>query len=140
MRSLAVSVLMLAACATQVSRPPERIAGCWIERSAVSLGVSTMRWFPDPNHPEVLIGDYLSYPVVGPPQPRIYTLTRGEPWRFCHVGRTGGDQCWDVAQGDSGSLEGGRAFIDLHNERLRIAILDGRIERVIFQGARDGCD
>jgi hypothetical protein len=45
-----------------------------------------------------------------------------------------------VATGNSGSLEGGRAFIDIHRDRLRIAILDGRVERVIFQGARDGCD
>jgi hypothetical protein len=45
-----------------------------------------------------------------------------------------------VARGEGGSLEGGRAFIDTHGERLRIAVVGDGPERVIFQGRRDGCD
>lgn len=134
-----VAALMLAACATTANEPPDRVAGCWIERTSRG-GAATIRWFPDPNRPEVLVGNYLAYPGAGPTYQRTYTLSRGDPWRFCHISSSGAERCWDVAHGDSGSLEGGRVFIDLHSERLRIALLDGAVERVIFQGARDGCD
>jgi hypothetical protein len=45
-----------------------------------------------------------------------------------------------VAQGESGSLEGGRAFIDAFSDRLRISVVGDGDERTIFQGRRDGCD
>jgi hypothetical protein len=140
MRSLAAAAaLLLAACATTANEPPGQLHGCWIERAARSE-TATMRWFPDPNRPEVLVGNYLAYPGAGPTFSRTYTLMPGEPPQFCHVPAAGEERCWQVAEGSSGSLEGGRAFIDIHGERMRIAILDGSVERVIFQGARDGCD
>lgn len=137
MRHLAAAFLLMG-CATALP-PPERIDGCWISRSEHG-GAETMRWLPDPAQPGVLVGHYLSYPDV-PDSARTYTLTPdGDGWRFCEAQAEGGDQCWAVAQGSSGSLEGGRAFIDAHAGRLRIAILDGAFERLIFQGERDGCD
>ncbi|MEZ6023847.1 MAG: hypothetical protein R3C16_10655 [Hyphomonadaceae bacterium] len=46
-----------------------------------------------------------------------------------------------MAQGRSGSLQGGRAFIDASGERLRIAVVsEAGAERIIFNGRRDGCD
>jgi hypothetical protein len=137
MRSLVAAVFLLAACAT-MSAPPDQVQGCWIERTARDEA-HTMRWFPDPERPGYLVGDYLSYPNTS--DARRYTLARvGEGWNFCQAPAAGEQRCWPVASGTSGSLEGGRAFIDVHNDRLRIAILDGRFERVIFNGARDGCD
>jgi hypothetical protein len=138
MRSFAAATLLLAACATVPDEPSERVAGCWIERS--DRGAVTMRWLADPSRPDVLVGEYLTYPTSGTQMARTYTLTRAEPWTFCHVPAGGDQRCWQVAQGSSGSLEGGRVFIDVHRERLRIAIADGSIERVVFQGERDGCD
>jgi hypothetical protein len=58
-------------------------------------------------------------------------------WRLC---RTDGDaHCWDVAQGEGGSLAGGRAFIDRSGDSLRIAVIGDGSERVIFQGVREAC-
>ena len=61
---------------------------------------------------------------------------RGEGWALCEVGGA----CWTVAEGEGGSLEGGRAFIDASDESVRISIVHDGVEREIFQGARDGCD
>jgi hypothetical protein len=99
-----------------------------------------MRWFPDADRPEVMVGSYLAYPNAA--APRTFTLGPGSDGQpaLCQVPASGEQRCWPVARGSSGSLEGGRAFIDIGGDRLRIAILDGSTERVIFQGARDGCD
>jgi hypothetical protein len=48
-------------------------------------------------------------------------------------------RCWRVAEGDGGSLEGGRAFIDAHGDRLRITVLGDGPEHLIFYGRRQGC-
>jgi hypothetical protein len=137
MRSLAAA-LLLAGCVT-ANAPPDHIEGCWIERTARG-GAATMRWFPDNERPEVIVGHYLSYP--GSDTRRTYTLAPiGDGnWNFCFVQSSGEQRCWAVARGQGGSLQGGRAFIDIHGERIRIAIIDGSVERVVFQGVRDGCD
>lgn len=131
-----VACLLVAACAT-LPTPDERVRGCWIDRDDFST--VTMRWLPDREAPGALQGDWLEYRRNGETQPREYALEpRGEGWALCLRG--GGAACWQVAQGDGGSLEGGRAFIDAGRDRLRIAVHSGGREEVIFEGRRDGCD
>lgn len=135
MRAFAAA-LCVAACAT-LPPPNERVAGCWIARD--DFGATTMRWLPDRERPGVLAGDWLRYQRNGAATARSYTLAQeGEGWRLCLTGANA--QCWDVAQGEGGSLEGGRAFIDAGRDRLRIAVHSGGREDVIFSGRRDGCD
>lgn len=136
MRALA-ALLLLSACATTPVSPPERLAGCWIERSNVG-GAVTMRWLPDAAGG--LRGDLLRYSTSGTSSRARYGL-RPQPdggYLLCRMGAD--DTCWRVAQGDGGSLEGGRAFIDSYGDRLRISVIDANGQRVIFQGRRDGCD
>ncbi len=99
-----------------------------------------MRWFADQHHAGALHGDKLVYSAEGPGENAQYRLEpRGESWTLCQL-EAAGERCWQVAQGQEGSLEGGRAFIDAHGENLRIAILGDGAERIVFQGVRDGCD
>ena len=139
MRALLAAVLV-ASCATAVAPPPNRLAGCWIDRKPDNTAV-TMRWLPDPEVPGALRGDRMSYTPQGVGEDRgSYTLRQEagtEAWMLCNLTA---ERCWQVAEGESGSLEGGRAFIDATRERLRISLIDGAVERIIFQGARDGCD
>ncbi|MGD9965136.1 MAG: hypothetical protein AB7T59_01300 [Hyphomonadaceae bacterium] len=141
MRTAAALFLFLAGCAsTAPDRPPnERIRGCWINRD---VGATTMRWLPDRARPEVLAGSRQVYRQTGAPQVTRYTLEPSdEGFSFCELDAAGAaTKCWRVAEGQSGSLEGGRVFIDTHGERLRISLLGDGPERTIFQGRRDGCD
>lgn len=136
MRAL-VLCLALSACATvETPAPPnERVAGCWINRDA---GAVTMRWLPDRGGSGALVGSKVAYGVAGNRLERYTLAQSAEGWRLC---QTAPEQaCWAVAEGDMGSLEGGRAFIDATGESLRIAVIGAGAERVIFQGRRDGCD
>ena len=139
MRAL-FALLLTAACATTLAgQPTDRVAGCWIARDG-SGGATTMRWLPDPQRSGSLRGDKLVYASGGATQNETYRLDpNGEAWTLCQI-ETGGERCWQVAQGQEGSLEGGRAFIDTHAEDLRITVVGDGQDRVIFQGARDGCD
>ncbi len=141
MKRAAAFLILLSACATGASgmTPPEQVRGCWINRD---VGATTMRWLPDRNRPEVLAGSKLVYRQSGAPISTRYTLEPSEQGHsLCELGADGAaTQCWRVARGEGGSLEGGRAFIDSHGERLRIAVVGDGPERVIFQGRRDGCD
>lgn len=127
------ALLFLASCAT-VQAPPERLSGCWINRADAG-GASAMRWLPDV---EGGLRGELSASTGGS---EAYVLRqRADGWALCQIADGGQEPCWKVAQGAGGSLEGGRAFIDGDGERLRIAIVSESEERLIFQGARDGCD
>jgi hypothetical protein len=129
---------LAAGCATASDiAPAARVAGCWINRDA---GTITMRWMPDAARQGVLNGAKTSYGVSGVTGAERFTLEpHNAGWSFCQ--RTGdGQHCWDVAQGEGGSLEGGRAFIDTAGDNLRIAIMGDGPERVVFQGRRYGCD
>jgi hypothetical protein len=138
MRALAALVLV-AACATAGSPTTHRAAGCWIARDGTGAA-TTMRWLPDPARPGVLRGDKLIYDTSGATHGETYRLEpRGEDWALCEV-TSAGERCWVVAEGEGGSLEGGRAFIDAHTDRLRISVIGDGPDRVIFQGDRDGCD
>lgn len=135
MRALA-ALLLLAACATTQAPPPERLAGCWIERNHIG-GAETMRWLPD--GAGGLRGDLLRYGTSGVTGRESYTLRQqAEGFALCQTGAA--ETCWNVAQGESGSLDGGRAFIDSYGDGLRISVIDSGGQRVIFQGRRDGCD
>ncbi|MBL8530255.1 MAG: hypothetical protein JNK94_00840 [Hyphomonadaceae bacterium] len=138
MRAFA-ALLLLSACASVFTpAPDERLAGCWIERSGAVA--TTMRWFASPQQPGSMSGDLLRYGGGSEaPLGQQYTLAPvDDGWRLCRTG----DQaiCWPVAQGRSGSLEGGLAFIDRYGERLRISVVDGTGETELFDGGRDGCD
>jgi hypothetical protein len=139
MRAL-LALLLTAACATTAgTAPAERVAGCWIQRDG-SGGATTMRWLPDASRSGALRGDKLVYAGGGATQNEQYRLEpHGETWTLCQI-ETAGERCWQVAEGQEGSLEGGRAFIDAHREDLRITIVGDGADRVVFQGARDGCD
>lgn len=133
--------LLLAACATTGSGPPppERVAGCWINRD---VGATTMRWLPDRERPGVMAGAKLVYRQTGSPVSTRYSLEPSEAgWSLCELdAASAAARCWQVAQGEGGSLEGGRAFIDTYSDRLRITVIGDGPDQTIFQGRRDGCD
>lgn len=138
---LIAALLLLGACATAAppTTPPARVAGCWIDRE--SEHPVTMRWLPDRGRPGVLEGNLLEY-RPNPEENRAarYTL---EPREGHHVMCSHWQAepiCWKVAEGQEGSLEGGRVFIDASEERLRISVMSEGVEDVIFEGRRDGCD
>ena len=139
MRAVLAS-LLVAACATAGSdaAPPERVAGCWINRDA---GTVSMRWLPDREHEGVLIGSRTNYSQSGPARSRRYSLQPSDAgWSLCELESGAATRCWVVAQGEGGSLVGGRAFIDAHGDRLRIAIIGDGPEQVVFYGQRQNCD
>ncbi|MBL8537205.1 MAG: hypothetical protein JNM59_07355 [Hyphomonadaceae bacterium] len=135
------ALLLLASCASvgASATPPERVTGCWINRDA---GVVTMRWLPDRARAGMLKGVRATYGQAGAQDVQNYSLQTSEVgWSMCQLDE--GDvatACWQVAEGDGGSLEGGRVFLDVYGERLRIAIVGDGPERVVFHGVRDGCD
>lgn len=140
---LAVFIVLLAACATAPAAavtPPERVRGCWIERGADGV-TTTMRWLPDASRPGVLEGHLLEYRPEANRTAR-YSLEPRDGGHFfmCSHWRYDDQTCWKVAQGEEGSLEGGRVFIDASDEGLRIAVVSDGLEDVIFEGRRDGCD
>ena len=139
----AAALLLLAACATApppLPPPPERLAGCWIDRREDGA-VVTMRWLPERGRPNVLEGQWLEYRRDSADQRRArYTLeTRTDHYVMCSHWQ---EQpiCWKVAEGQGGSLEGGRVFIDAGEETLRVSVLSDGLEDVVFEGQRDGCD
>jgi hypothetical protein len=135
-----LALLFVAACATVSGETPAaRVAGCWIDRDGAG-GATTMRWLNDAQRPGALQGDKLVYASSGATESERYRLEPGgDAWSLCRI-EDAGERCWQVAQGDEGSLEGGRAFIDAHREELRITIVGDGADRTVFQGARDGCD
>lgn len=139
MRAVA-ACLMVAACATASSPPPQRVAGCWIGASSEASTV-TMRWLHDAERPGVLVGHLLEYDgESGQPRSQRFTLEpAADGWRMCAHWQPE-PLCRRVAEGEGGTLEGGRVFIDAHDERLRISMATGGLEEVIFEGRRDGCD
>lgn len=144
MRAVALS-LMLAACASVGGSPwppPDRVAGCWIERSGVSA--TTMRWLRDPARPDVMLGSKLVYGASGVTARARYLMERApdqQSWQLCELNTAGeSSRCWGIAEGEGGSLEGGRVFIDSYGQRLRIEVIGDGPSRTIFTGARDGCD
>ena len=141
MKRAVACLLFVAACASTPSSvpPDQQVRGCWINRD---VGATTMRWLPDRTRPDVLAGARLVYRQVGAPVLTRYTLEPSENGHsLCELDASGAaTKCWRVARGEGGSLDGGRAFIDSHGERLRISVVGDGPERVIFQGRRDGCD
>lgn len=141
MRAAAAACFLLAACATvgATAPPPERVAGCWIDRD--NAGATTMRWLPDRGRPGVLAGAKLVYRPTGAPIASRYALEQSEEgWSMCQLEGGVATRCWQVAEGQGGSLEGGRVFIDAYGDRLRITVIGDGPDRVIFNGRRDGCD
>jgi hypothetical protein len=141
MRHAAASLLFVAACATVPSDTPpaELLRGCWINRD---VGTTTMRWLPDRERQGILAGHKLVYRQTGAPVGTRYSLEPSdEGSSICELDAGGAaTRCWRVAQGQGGSLEGGRVFIDTHGERIRITVIGDGPDRLIFQGQRDGCD
>ncbi|MBK8544553.1 MAG: hypothetical protein IPL62_13980 [Caulobacteraceae bacterium] len=141
MKRAVASLLFVTACATGASETPpdQQLRGCWINRD---VGATTMRWLPDRSRPDVLAGARLVYRQSGPPVSTRYTLEPSdEGHSMCELGADGAaTECWRVARGEGGTLDGGRVFIDAHGERLRIAVVGDGPEQLIFQGNRDGCD
>jgi hypothetical protein len=131
-----LACLALAACVTiPAPSPAERVAGCWLSPTPSAVA---MRWAPDPVQPEFMIGVRTGARGGTPSRFRLAPGAQGA--EFCELSASGEPaQCWAVAEGESGSLEGGRAFIDRHGERLTIEILGATPNRLIFQGHRRGC-
>jgi hypothetical protein len=136
MRAL-IACVLLAACATDASlqTPPARLAGCWVNRDA---GAAIMRWLPDATRAGVLQGVKTTVGINGQRSDRFTLEPEGEGWKLCRTGDNA--TCWGVAQGDGGSLEGGRAFIDTAGDNVRITVAGDGPERLIFQGRRDSCN
>jgi hypothetical protein len=135
-----VSCLLLAACVTAGVQPPppERVTGCWISREAL---MATMRWAPDPSRAGVMAGSRVQYGATSPTRTRYSMEQSAAGWSFCEIDSSGAaSRCWLVAEGEGGSLEGGRVFIDAHGDRLNITVIGDGPEQVIFRGRRDGCE
>ena len=140
MMRASLACLMLSACATTAPlSPPERLAGCWINRE---IEATSMRWLPDAQRPGVLNGTRNNFARIGQGRTARYTLEPSEQgWSLCELDASGAaSRCWIVAQGEGGVLEGGRAFIDRHGDRLRISVIGDGQAQTIFAGRRDGCD
>ncbi len=101
-----------------------------------------MRWQPDPGRTGVMHGARTDLAAAGAAHIGRFTLAQeGEGWRLCRIeDDSEAGQCWAVAEGEGGSLEGGRAFIDNHRNRLRITIIGAGPTQTIFQGRRVNCD
>jgi hypothetical protein len=137
MRAL-VACVLLAACATgSTLTPAQRLAGCWINRDA---GASRMRWSETPDSGGSYAGSKTTFGIAGTNSTEHYTLSSAESgWRLCRTDAADAGHCWAVAQGEGGSLTGGRAFIDGSSDNLRIAVIGDGPERVVFQGHREAC-
>jgi hypothetical protein len=133
-----VTLLLLAACATAPAPPADRVAGCWIDDARMT----TMRWLPDRERTGVLVGEWAAIGPGADASHKRYELQSLTPTpRLCELSATHeADRCWVVAEGQGGSLEGGRAFVDAYRDRVRISVVGDGPERVIFHGRRDGCD
>ncbi len=133
-----IACVVLAACATGSGlAPAERLVGCWINRDA---GAARMRWSETPNSAGVFQGSKTTFGIAGANSTEHFTLENADGgWRLCRVDAGEAKHCWGVAQGEGGSLAGGRAFIDRSGDNLRIAVIGDGPERVIFQGARENC-
>lgn len=130
-----LACLALAACATTLT-PAERLAGCWVAQAPSPVA---MNWAPDAARPDVMIG-VRSDPGGG--APTRFSLGPGDRGQvLCELGLNAADQrCWAVAEGEGGSLEGGRAFIDRHGARLTIEVLGAAPSVIVFQGHKRRCD
>ncbi len=139
MRSVLL-VVLLAACATPPELTPgESVRGCWISRGDAET--TTIRWLPDSSTPGRLRGDLFVYGASGPGGRQQYTLQElPEGWTFCDLAEGITPACRLVAMGHEGDLGDGRVFIDAHRDKLRIALAEPTGERIVFEGARDGCD
>lgn len=141
MKIAVAACVLLAACATAgaTPSPSEQVYGCWINRDATGV---TMRWLRDPAREGVLRGSLIDYGAVGAARSTRYSLEPGDGgYSMCELDGAGAaTRCWQVAQGEGGSLDGGRVFIDTHGERLRITLIGDGPDRLVFSGRRDGCD
>ena len=90
----------------------------------------------------MVAGSRIDYGQAGGARSTRYTLEPSDAgWSMCELDASGAaTRCWQVAEGEGGSLEGGRAFIDTHGDRLRITVIGDGPDQTIFYGRRDGCD
>jgi hypothetical protein len=134
----ALFAFVLAACATA---PPSadnfaRLSGCWGDRDGPQN--ARMIWRENAGNFEGVLDTSVTGAALLD-QTR-FTLSQGEMgWRLCEASEEGAP-CWQVAHESTGSLAGGRAFIDRFGDRLRIGVIapDGA-ERKIFEGEREVC-
>jgi hypothetical protein len=135
----ALFALALAACATS---PPSaenfaRLNGCW--GHSTSNQTERMTWRENAGAFEGAL-ETATGGTSGVVRQSSFTLSQSEAgWRLCEASAEGAP-CWLVAHESTGSLEGGRAFIDRFGDRLRIGVIaaDGA-ERKIFEGERQAC-
>jgi len=125
-----LAALLLSACATAM--PSDRVNGCWVSQGASTS--ATLRFTPDRSRPGIRHGALIRNGVRENYDLRQYVTG----WSFCKL-EAGADRCWQVAEAASGSLEGGRAFIDSDADHLRISVIGQDGEQVIFEGQRGNC-
>jgi hypothetical protein len=133
-----VFAVSLAACATApISADNFGLIGCWAHRA--DARTEAMNWRADAAGG--LQGELISFAPGEASAPRNhFTLAQiQDGWRLCET--SAADQpCWQVAHERTGSLAGGRAFIDRFDDRLRIGVVDADgAERKIFEGERQAC-
>lgn len=98
-----------------------------------------MSWAPAPEQAGVMLGVRSDPGGGAPTRFRLAPEERGVD--LCELGSDGApSRCWAVAEGEGGSLEGGRVFIDRHRDRLTIEILGGGANRLVFQGHQRRCN
>lgn len=97
-----------------------------------------MRWLRDSQRPGALNGDMLVYAPSGATQSARYRLEpRGGSWALCE---TAAERCWQVGQRSEAARGAAHALIETQPEFLRISVVGEGANRIVFEGARDGCD
>ncbi|MDX2276987.1 MAG: hypothetical protein NW206_16170 [Hyphomonadaceae bacterium] len=136
MRPVLLAITLSACASVPQTAENFRLAGCWANRSQPQI--QSMVWRENAG---ALEGELVAFAEGEPASVRnAFTLTQtADGWRLCEP-TAEGQPCWLVAHGSTGSLEGGRAFIDRFSDRLRIGVVaaDGG-ERKIFEGVREDC-
>jgi hypothetical protein len=102
-----------------------------------------MRWRQGET-PELFVGELIEYRAGGANRRSRYSLApEGAGWKLCEtIGEANGEgACWAVAESETGSLDGGRAFIDRYRDRLHVAVVGADGRHVLrFTGQREICD
>ncbi len=136
MRSIWLGLcVFLAGCATRPLDASEAVRGCWIDHE--TRGAITFRWLPDFERPGTLRGEQTSY-FIDDAESVTSRSWRLKGNRMCAVDDAGQvGRCWPVTMVAG---HGDRIEISAAPETLKMTLYDRGAARILYDGARDGCD